>query len=366
MTLKQLKEKLTALQTKQVEAFNTMVESATDDNIKAYEESIKVCKVIEDQISAMEKDALDEEGVPAGIQEGSALTEDAKTFIRKIQEAVAVGSSYTGLIPTTISSEIIKKREQYGKLRPLARKMTLKGDYTVAIDGDQVTVEYVAEAGAIPEKNASVGTVSISAYKLGALVKVSHEFLTDLAIDAMTWLTDNIARAFAKKEDNEILNGTGSTNSHITGILTTVDTDAVTAEAVDAVTLDEVKTLIGSLGDYAEGSVLIMNEATRTKLSLLKDLQGQYYFPIQSDLKEIQGHKIVTSQYMPVMGADTRAIIACNMDYYMLIDREQMDIKVLNELFAVNDQKGVIGIERVDGKVLVADAFKVLKMASAG
>ena len=365
MTLKQLKEKLMALQAKQMESFTSMVESGTDENIKAYEDSIKICKVIEAQINAMEKETLANEGAPAGTEAQGGLTEDSKAFIKKIQEAVAVGSSYAGLIPTTIASEIIKKREQYGKLRPLCRKMTLKGDYTVAIDGDQVTVEYVGEAGAIPEKNASLSLVNFSAYKLGALVKVSHEFLTDLAINAMTWLTDNIARAFAKKEDDEILNGTGSVNSHITGILTTVTANAVTALSKTEVTLDEVKTLIGTLGDYAEGSVLIMSEATRTALSLLKDKNDQYYFPIQSDLKEIQGRKIVTSVYMPTMGISARAIIACNMDYYMLIDRETMDIKVLNELFAVNDQKGIIGIERVDGKVLVADAFKVLKMAVA-
>ena len=111
--------------------------------------------------------------------------------------------------------------------------------------------------------------------------------------------------------------------------------------------------------------MLIMHPTTKSKIKLMKDDVGQYYFPIQSDLTEIEGLKIVTSTDMAAIGdASARVIIAANMSYYQLVDRKQMDVKVLNELFALSDQKGIVGIERVDGKVLLTDAFKVLKMGT--
>ncbi len=366
--LKKLKEKLAELQAKQMEAFNSMLETSNDETIKAYEAMIKACKVVEDQISNLEQKEAAKKPAPAIVTEGEeaqdGLDEESRAFMTALSEAVAVGANYSALVPATIAEQIVMKREAYGKLRPLCRKINLAGDYVVAIDGDQVVADYIGEAGKFTDKDASVEMVSFSAYKLGAMVKVSSEFLTDVVVNGITWLTDNIARAFAKKEDAEILAGSGSVNSHITGILTAVEDNAVTAGAVDSVTVDEILELIAELGEYAEGAVLLMNAATKGKIRSLKDESGQYYFPLGVPFNEIEGHKIVTCATLPKMAAGTRAIIAANMDFYQLVDREGIDIQVFSELYAENDQKGIRGKERIDGKPLVADAFKVLVMAA--
>ena len=367
------KTQLEALRAKQKEAFDAMM--ADKDMVEAKVTAWKLAaKTLHDYEDTLDKEDKEEIETPqeVTIEEGSegvrTLDEASKAFIKKIQEALAVGSTYTGLVPTEIAAEIIKKRESYGKLRPLCRKMTFAGNYTVAVDGNQATATYVDEAGDVgaTESTPSLNLVTFSAYKLAALIKVSNEFIDDLAVDAMGWLTDNIARAFAKKEDLEILKGTGSDASHIEGILTKLNTSTDTAAVTKStLTLEEVKGLADLLGDYKAGAVLIMHPTTKSKIKLLKDDVGQYYFPIQQDLADIEGLKIVTSTDMAAIGdASARVIIAANMNYYQLVDRKQMDIKVLNELYAANDQKGVMGIERVDGKVLLTDAFKVLKMGT--
>jgi HK97 family phage major capsid protein len=357
------KSQLEALRKKQKEAFDAMMaDEMTETKVNAWKLATKTLHDYEDNLDKEDKEEIETPAEIVEAEEHESLNEDAKTFLEKIREAVSVGSTYTGLVPSSIASEIVKKRETYGKFRPYCRKMTVAGDYTIAVDGDQATVDYVSEGNGAGEVTPSLTMVSFSAYKLGALIKVSNEFLNDVAVDAMNWLTDNIARAFAKKEDAEIIKGTGSTASHITGILTSVTANAKTAAAVDAVTLEEVKGLIDELGDYKDGAVLIMNPKTKTKLKLLKDDYGQYYFPIQQDLKEIEGLPIITTTNVDEMAADKRAIIAANLSYYQLVDRQGMDIKILSELYAVNDQKGILGFERLDGKPLIADAFKVLVM----
>lgn len=370
MTVKQLREKLAALRKERKSLFEKLTDGYKADDVKAYEDKAKEIHDTEYALTEAERieldDRMDEEAAKT-LEEGGRekITDEEKKFLKAIRDAVAVGSTYTGLIPSTISSEIVKKRESYGKLRSRCRRITLAGDYTIAIDGDQVTAEYVGEGGQIPEKTPGMGKVSFTAYKLGVLVKVSEEFMADVAVDAIAWLVENISRAFAKKEDAEILKGTGTGDSHITGILKVVTANAITTAAADAITLDEVKRLIGSLGEYANGAVLIMNAATRLELSLLKDENGQYYFPPMADLTAIQGKEIITLDDVDAMGAGKRAIIAANLSYYQIVDRQGMKLTVLNELYAETDEKGIKATERLDGNVLRPEAFKVLVCAAA-
>ena len=370
MTAKQLREKLAALRKERKSLFEKLTDGYKAEDLAAYETKAKEIHDTEYALTEAERieldDRMDEDAAKA-LEDGNRekITDEEKKFLASIRDAVAVGSTYTGLIPSTIASEIIKKRESYGKLRSRCRRITLAGDYTIAIDGDQVTAEYVGEGGQIPEKTPSMGKVTFTAYKLGVLVKVTEEFMADVAVDAIAWLTENISRAFAKKEDTEIIKGTGSGDSHITGILKVVTANAITTAAADEITLDEVKRLIGSLGEYASGAVLIMNAATRLELSLLKDENGQYYFPPQTELTSIQGKEIITLDDVDAMAAGKRAIIAANLSYYQLVDRQGLKLTVLNELYAETDEKGIKATERLDGNVLRPEAFKVLACKAA-
>ena len=370
MTVKELREKLAQLRKERKALFAKMTDGYKEEDVKAYEEKAGEIHDTEYALTEAERIAQDDlldEAARRSIEEGNRerITDEEQKFLKAIRDAVSVGSTYTGLIPSTIASEIVKKRESYGKLRSRCRRITLSGDYTIAIDGDQVTAEYVGEGAKIAEKTPSLGKVSFTAYKLGVLVKVSEEFMADVAVDAIAWLTENIARAFAKKEDSEILKGTGAGDSHITGILTVVQDDAITSALATEINLDEIKRLIGALGEYASGAVLIMNAATKTEISLLKDENGQYYFPPMAELTAIQGKEIITLDDVDAMGAGKRAIIAANLNYYQLVDRQNMKLTVLNELYAETDEKGIKATERLDGNVLRSEAFKVLACAAA-
>ncbi|MBI9095578.1 MAG: phage major capsid protein [Sphaerochaeta sp.] len=370
MTAKELREKLAALRKERKGLFAAMTDGYKEEAVSAYEDKAKEIHDTEYALTEAERIELDDrldESAQRALEEGNreTITDAEQKFLKAIRDAVSVGSTYTGLIPSTISSEIIKKRESFGKLRGRCRRISLGGDYTIAIDGDQVTAEYVGEAAQIPEKTPGMGKVTFTAYKLGVLVKVSEEFMADVAVDAIAWLVENISRAFAKKEDTEILKGTGSGDSHITGILTSVTGNAITTAAADAVTLDEIKRLIGSMKDYSTGAVLIMNSSTKTEISLLKDENGQYYFPPQTELTSIQGKEIITLDDVDAMGAGKRAIVAANLSYYQIVDRQGMKLTVLNELYAETDEKGIKATERLDGNVLRPEAFRVLVCKAA-
>ena len=146
MTAKQLREKLALLRKERRDLFGKMTDGYKAEDLAAYEAKAKEIHDTEYALTEAERieldDKMDEDAAKA-LEEGvrEKITDEEKKFLASIRDAVAVGSTYTGLIPSTIASEIIKKRESYGKLRSRCRRITLSGDFTYSVDGDQVTTD---------------------------------------------------------------------------------------------------------------------------------------------------------------------------------------------------------------------------------
>ena len=64
---------------------------------------------------------------------------------------------------------------------------------------------------------------------------------------------------------------------------------------------------------------------------------------------------------MPAIAAGNKTIAFGDFNYYWIADRQGRSFRRLDELFAVNGQVGFRGSERVDGKLILPEAVKVLK-----
>ncbi|MCX4325494.1 MAG: phage major capsid protein, partial [Lachnospiraceae bacterium] len=146
----------------------------------------------------------------------------------------------------------------------------------------------------------------------------------------------------------------------------------VTAASATAVTADELMDLYYSLkSPYRKKSVWVLNDSTIKAIRKLKDNNGQYLW--QPSLAAgtpdmILGRPIKTSAYMPAIAAGAKTIAFGDFSYYWIADRQGRSFKRLNELFAATGQVGFLASQRVDGKMILAEAVKVLvqKAASAG
>lgn len=360
--IRQIKE----MEAKRKAAFEAMIKEATDDTVKAYENLIKVEQLLRTQLADLE---ANEKGNPEGRKEEAAkpqLTE-AQVFIKKIVEAVAVGSAYTALVPTSIAQAIEKKRFELSGLRKYCTVHPANGDYQIAVEGNGVTVAYVGEGAAISESTPTLTVAKLGSYKLAALVKISQEMLSDVAVDVQQYLVDMIAKGFALKEDAEILNGTGSENSHISGVIptiTAVDARVKTSAAAAAITWAEVKEMLQLLGAYRAHAILVMAQSTVDVIHEFKD-GTKYIFDQNKPLTDIWGLPIVVSPDMEAIAASKSVIVAGDFSYYHIADRKNLTLQVLNELYAATDQVGIKAIERIDGKLTMPEAFAVLKTAVA-
>lgn len=374
MKKKQLEAMLESVQNKVAEAFNKMLETAADEDVRKYELLLKQSHDIEEQIEEAEaleeKEQLDNGGVPGDLQKEGNRNKtnlDEKTaFVKGLREAVAKGTTFTGLIPRDVANEIQRKKEQIARIRGLCTVHQATGDYTVYVEGDGATVTYVSEAAAIGETSPTITPIGLSALKLGALVKVSREFIEDLGVDVMAYLVDVLSKAFAKKEDNDILfgTGTGSSKTALRGISTNVSANVVTAASATTVTWEEVKSLIQKLKSYRSNATLVCGQAFLDICHSFKD-GDTYMFPQGLPITQIYGVRVVVSDTFPALAAGAVAAIVGDFSYYHILDRMGLEITTLNELYAANDQVGIRALERIDGDMSLKDAFAVLKMKAS-
>ena len=106
-----------------------------------------------------------------------------------------------------------------------------------------------------------------------------------------------------------------------------------------------------------------MNDATVKSLRKIKNGQGDYLW--QASLTAgtpdtLLGRPVYTSSYMPTIEAGAKTVAFGDFGYYWVADREGRSFKRLNELYAATGQVGFLASERVDGKLILPEAVKVL------
>ena len=72
------------------------------------------------------------------------------------------------------------------------------------------TASWIDEEGAYLESDDSFGQVSIGAYKLGTMIKVSEELLNDSVFDLESYISREFARRIGAKEEEAFFTGDGS------------------------------------------------------------------------------------------------------------------------------------------------------------
>lgn len=351
------------------EAFAKFMETAATEDVQAYNNLTEQLAKIEDQIAAKEAEELKKAGKkPVEVEEkNQKYTKESREWARKVVEAIAVGGTYTSLIPAEIATGIVEKLNDYGRIVGRVTRHNVSGTYTFAVEGTEASVAYVAEAGSVTETTPALSPVTLGAYNLAALVKLSKEVVNDPAVNFIDWVINAFGKAFAKKMDAEILAGTGSTNNHITGILTALAAESDTphiitdSTSLGAFTWASLKSVMAKLGEYRNGGVLIMQQATADYIHEFKD-GSEYIFDQNRPLENIWGMQVVICSQMPAMGTDGNIpVLAANLSYYHMAIRQDTEVNILNELYAANRQIGMVADMRVDGKPALTDAFVALK-----
>ena len=310
-------------------------------------------------------------------RQGRASDEYKKAFwnlmrgksVREARNALQVGELSEGgyTVPDSFEHQLIEGLEDENIMRPLVHVIsTGSGEHKIPIVASHGSGAWIEEEQQIPESDDAFTQISLSAHKFATMIRISRELLNDSAFDMASYIAHEFVRRAGAAEEQAIISGDGA-HKPIGLLHDTLGAEVgVTTASATAITADELIDLQHSIkSGYRRKACWIMNDATIAAIRKLKDSMGQYIW--QPGIKEgapdtLFNQKVLMSNYMPLVATGNKVILYGDYSYYWLAEREGRTLERLNELFAVTDQVGFKLTERLDGRLILPEAVKCMKM----
>ena len=301
----------------------------------------------------------------------SAVLAALRSNFRKISNVLSEGIDANGgyLVPEEYDTRLIQVLEDENIMRRLGTRITTSGEHKINIAASTPAAAWIEEGEQLTFGDATFDQIIMDAHKLHVAVKITEELLYDNAFGLESYILKKFVTALANAEEDAFINGDGSGKP--LGLLAAEGGAeiGVTAASATAITADEIINLVYSLKrPYRKNAKFMCNDQTLAAIRKLKDTTGQYLW--QPSLQagqpdKILGYDIETSPYFPTIAAGKPAIAFGDFSYYNIGDRGTRSFAELKELFAGNGMVGFVAKERVDGKLVLPEAIKLLVMKKA-
>lgn len=299
------------------------------------------------------------------VREGkNALnSEERKLFQNVMSAGVDTAGGYL-VMPVELENSIKTVLGQTVAMRRLATVISTTADRKIPLATSFGAASWIDENGVYPKVDDGYEVKILGSHKAGKIILVSRELLNDSEFDLQSLISNSFGRAFAEAEEAAYISGDG--NDKPTGVLVDAQTGITTASAT-VLTSDELLDLFYSLkAGYRQNASFLINDSTEKVIRKLKNATtGDYMWQPGLTIGQpntLLGRPVETSDSMPTIAAAAKIIAFGDFKQYMIKDTTGMRMQVLDQLYAENGQVGFQGDERTDGKLIVAEAVKLLKM----
>ena len=279
---------------------------------------------------------------------------------RALQEGTDSEGGY--LTETVLERRLVETLADQNIMRQLCSVINTTSDRNIPVESTVGSATWTAEEAAYTESDSAFSQVSLSAYKIATIMKVSEELMQDSVFNMSDYVGRNFGRRIAEAEEAAFVAGNGSGKP--TGATAGASAGVTTASAT-AITSNEVLDLMYSLKrQYRKSASWLMNDSTIKAIRQLKDDNGQYLWqPALSagDPDTIGGRPVYASYDMEENAATKITILFGDFRMgYIIADRGATSFQRLNELYAANGFVAFRAYRRVDGKTVLSEAIKKL------
>lgn len=269
-------------------------------------------------------------------------------------EMRAIGNG-ANVIPTQTLNKIYGLLEEHPLLAEI-NALHIPGYVSVPKVSAFADASWVAMGTAATDGTDTLGSVSLSAYKLIKTLEINAD-VKAMSIPAFEgWLANKLADKMAKAIAAAIINGSGS--SEPTGLL-----HSYTADVTGVSTVAKLGTLLGKLGSaYHSNAVWVMSSATfyGTIMPLCSDKNG--IFVMNGIDKMLLGHKVILEDTCDVTasGSTTKNIILADLENaYVFNYGEGIDISADGSVAFRTGSVVYRAMALADGKPCDTDAYVV-------
>lgn len=310
--------------------------------------------------------------VPDVVSNKTTLSEEEKTFVdyvRGTNKALSFGAN-GAVIPKTVANKII---DTVKELSPILKKATIyyaKGTFSIPVygtdGGDDIQAGYATEFTDLTAHAGKFTSVDLSALVIGALTKISKSFVNNTDLDVLNFVINKIAKAIADFLTKEAISGTGAAGK-MTGIIKTTNVMNAGGAVIASITADKLIDMQLEIPEvYQPDAYWTMSKAIFKHIRKFKDSAGDYI--LVKDFSAgggwlLLGKPVHIDENMPAVAADAITVAYGDMSGLAIKLSKDVEIQVLNELYAVQNAIGVVGWVEADSKIENAQKFVVLKMA---
>lgn len=281
------------------------------------------------------------------------------------------------LVPEEFKAEVLRLAATYGIIRQNCRIIPMAYDVVnIPASGttDQSAI-WVNEASQIKQTNPNFRQVTLTINKLAALPKVTNELLADANINVVQYLTELIAEAFAKEEDNQGFNGSGSPFVGVlqaTGVPTSPQAGGTAAQSLS---YQDLINATGNIYTNVTGNAkFYFHRSMSAHIRGLITTAGAPLF--SSTAREIAGYPLVLAEVLPfkanAVGAGTAYAVFGDLRRGLAMgERGSITMKISTEATVDSDnlfEKDMVAlrmIERIAQGVLLPSAFTRIVSAAA-
>lgn len=256
--------------------------------------------------------------------------------LRELGTAVPADGGY--LVPPDRVPELLQLITLYGQGRRNVFTVPMKGPSRKYPTLENAVDVYWAEenpADDFVESAPTFGEIELIAKTLVGMTHVSQQLVDDADPEIFGILVDLFTRAFARKEDDEIFNGTGTGAYAFKGALYESGTNIVAMQGTNETSFDKIN------ADYLldmqtetptpalNGAKYYMHRSIFDYVRKLKDSTGQYIWqpPTQGAPGTIHGYPYELVEVMPSRAASGAAkpfVLFGNLRYIYLGDRKTL------------------------------------------
>ena len=232
--------------------------------------------------------------------QGKSLTDDEKRVYEQRAYSTAANSALP-IIPETTANQIIKKMYEVAPILQRCKIFHVPGNFKFAVEGTNSDAALHTENASITAAADTLTTVSLSGYEIVKLVQISDTVMTMSITAFESWIVNMLAEAIARKVEDLLINGTGSSQPKGIENANTWDaTNSVTVAKMDALTAANVQTLIGLLpSGYDRNGKFVMNKKTLfTDFMPLQDNSKNHIVTVQNNAYFVYGYPVLLSDYV--------------------------------------------------------------------
>lgn len=276
------------------------------------------------------------------------------------------------LLPTSIANRIIEAVRDMCPILAGADVYHVSGTLKIPVYGKangthDIAVGYGADFTELTADAGAFTSVDLTGYLVGALSLVGRSLLNNADVDLVSFVVRKMAESVSVFVEQELLTGTGASNSHCTGALTTTNT--LNAGSTTAITADNLIDLQAKIKQAFQGkAVWTMHPNTWSAIKKLKDGNNRYL--VQDDITgefpfRLLGKPVHLSDNMPVIASGAKAILYGDYSGLSVNIRENMTVEVLREKYATQHAVGVVAWMELDSKVSDPQKLATLVMSTA-